>query len=873
VHQFDKSNSVCRNRVKRILGWWSISSNLTVRQRREGLRRASFTLLSLVLIPIVASGQETEARTQSQSQSAAPSKAQPAAEQPATQQAAGPAVTGIIRNPEASPIPGAIVRITNTDTRKSWASWTEESGKFEFPALPPGRYRLEASQLGFAASSLDVELPVVPPGPIPMVLQVATLAQLMPPPPNSATAKQSPENPAAAGNRSSANASAPAAVGGNAGGKPRNGNSTGGRIGGGQPLPPGVSNALNQGMGTGTGRGGFQQTDLTGEVAAQADETTTPQNNSNAGPQLSAALTTGGAASADSFLLQGTVGQGSVFNGPVGLAGLNVGGPEGPGGPGVPGGPGGSGGQGGPGGAGGGRQRFGGPGGGGGTLFGGGGSPGGGQGDGGPFGGGGGGRLLRQQVNRIRFGFYDRYENSAFDARPYSITGVRSPKVSHYDNRFGANIGGPLKIPHIYNGSDKTYFFANYQHENEQTAVNTFSTVPTLDERNGLFCLANASRPTLFVPFSATNTPFPTVADTNCASGAAQQIGPINSAAQGLLTFIPKPNIAGTGPNQAQNYLLQAATPLTSNILNLHVLHTINAKFNVQVGYNYNGSGSDTLGSFAQVGGTQATCSQNLDLGLTQNWTPSFVNDSHVNYSRSRIQILSDNSFVNNIASQVGIVGDSPAAIDFGFPGLNFTSFSGFGDPVPSLTRNQTLRFLDTVTFVHQKHTMKFGGEVRRIQLNTDTNPNPRGQFAFTGLLTSELVGAAPVAGTGNDFADFLLGDPYSVSGRFGITSDYFRSWGFIAFAQDDWRVNSRFTFLYGVRLRSCDASGRTLQPRLKYRFESGRHQHRFALPYVRSTGASRRNGPLQPQVSTGACARRLRKLGAAHRHRMAASD
>jgi len=408
-------------------------------------------LLSLILIPIVASAQEAEARAQSQS--AAPSKAQPAAEQPAIQQAAGPAVTGIIRNPEASPIPGAIVRITNTDTKKSWVSWTEESGKFEFPALPPGRYHLEASQLGFAASSLDVELPVVPSGPIPMVLQVATLAQLTPPPPNSATEKQSPENAAAAGNRSSANATAPAAIGGNAGGKPRNGNSTEGN-GGRQPLPPGVSNALNQGMGTAPGRGGFQQTDLTGEVAAQADETTTPQNNNNAGPQLSAALSTSGAASADSFLLQGTVGQGSAFSGPVGLAGLNVGGPEGPGGPGVPGGPGGPGVQGGPGGAGGGRQHFGGSGGGGGALFGGGGGPGGGQGVGGPFGGGGGGRFLRQQVNLIRFGFYDRYENSAFDARPYSITGVQSPKVGHYDNRFGANIGGPLKIPHIYNGSD-----------------------------------------------------------------------------------------------------------------------------------------------------------------------------------------------------------------------------------------------------------------------------------------------------------------------------------------------------------------------------------------------------------------------------------
>ena len=729
-----------------------------------------------------------------------PAASHPSSQQPqsAAPQVSGPAVSGNARTAESSPVPGAMVRLTNSDSKKSWVSWTDETGKFEFPALPSGRYHLEVSQLGFISSALDIELPVVPPGPIPIVLQVATLAQLASPSEGSASVKPSagePNSPTAGNgaatappNSASAAASNPTPSNtGNAGNATTNNRGSGGRRnaqnGGGQPLPPGVSNAVNQGL----GRGGFQQTDLTGETTAQGDETTVQQNG-NAGPQLSANISNAGSGSGDSFLLQGTIGQGLASNG---RGGAGFGGPDVPGGPG---------GQNGPGGAGGGQGFGGGPSGSQPFGAGGGGGQGPGGGGGGRFGAGGGGRFLRQQVNRIRFGFYDRYENSAFDARPYSITGAESPKVSHFDNRFGANLGGPLKIPHIYDGSDKTYFFVNYQHENEQSAVNTFSTVPTLDERNGLFCLASAGAPTLFMPFSSPSTPFPTVTDANCASGAAQQIGPINSSAEGLLGFIPKPNVAGVGPSQVQNYLLQAATPLTSNLLNIHVLHTINAKFNLQVGYNYNGSGSDTVGNFAGVGGTQATRNQNVDIGLTQNWSPTFVNDSHVNYSRSRIKILSDNSFVNDIASQVGIEGGSAAPIDFGFPSLNFASFSGFGDPVPSLTRNQTLRFLDTITYVHKKHTMKFGGEVRRIQLNTDTNPNPRGQFAFTGLLTSEIAGGNPVAGTGNDFADFLVGLPYSVSGRFGITNDYFRSWDFIGFAQDDWRVTSHLTFAYGVR-------------------------------------------------------------------------
>ena len=83
-------------------------------------------------------------------------------------------VIGAVHTPEGTPVPAATVRLVNTETNKAWLSWTDESGKFEFPQIPAGSYRLEASQLGFANASLVVEIPVVPPGPIPIVLRVAT---------------------------------------------------------------------------------------------------------------------------------------------------------------------------------------------------------------------------------------------------------------------------------------------------------------------------------------------------------------------------------------------------------------------------------------------------------------------------------------------------------------------------------------------------------------------------------------------------------------------------------------------------------------------------------------------------------------------------
>lgn len=691
-------------------------------------------------------------------------------------------ITGLVHSSEGAPIPGATLRLTNTDTNKVWVSWTDESGEFEFPGLPVGHYRVETSQLGFVTVPTDITVSnATAVGRTDIVLRVATLEEL--------AAQAGGTAKPAEGARS--NGAAPT-NGQNAGSnRPNGGGASAARGGGGgrnSRLPPGVVNALSQGMSGGTSQNGFAQADLTGGTGGQAEE------NSGGGAETAAAMASneGAGASPNSFLLQGTVGQGLTTNGAEGF-----GGPGGPGGqdqfglgglaPGAPGGPGGQRGMGGAGG----RFGQGGPlggGGAGGGQFGQGGGPGGGGGGG--FGGRG-GRLGRQSVNRVRFSFYDRYENSALDAEPFSITGNQFPKISHYDERTGGNLGGPLKVPHVYNGSDRTYFFINYQHETVKNPINTFSTVPTLDEREGDFCGVGVS---LYNPFSnlaGTRTPLGT-------NGCQIPTGMLNSAAQGLLNFIPMPNVAG---QTVQNYILQTTTPENTDLVNVHVLHTINAKLSLNIGYNFNSQRQNTLGNFADIAGTSSTRSQNVDVSLNHNWSTHFVETTHLNWSRNRIKVLSDNAFVNNVAGDLGIEGVATQPIDYGIPQIGFTSFSSLNDPLPSLVRNQTLRVSDSATWVHQKHTLKFGAEIRRIQLNTDSDPTPRGDFTFTGVMTSQLLANGQAEqGTGSDLADFLLGLPYNTKAQFGNPSLYLRSWGFIGYGQDDWRVNKHFTLQYGVR-------------------------------------------------------------------------
>jgi trimeric autotransporter adhesin len=686
-----------------------------------------------------------------------------AQETPATAPPAKNTVTGVVKTAEGTPVPGATVKMSDTESNKAWQSWTDESGNFIFPQIPNGTYKIETSQIGFVAAALTVKVPVVPSAPIPVALRVATLAELSPKPEASAL-----ENPNRQ-NRNGANAQA--------GEQNARGNSSGagGRRGQGGQVPAGVTNAISAGIAS-----GFQQTELTGEgVAGAQSETGT---NANETPQANLIIGQGGNASSDSFLMQGTVGQGLVAtNGPGGF------------GPGelVPGAPGenGRGGRGGQGGFGG---QGGGPGGGGpGGMFGGPGGPGGGA----PGMFGGRGRLNRQAVNRVRFSFYDRFNTSKWDARPYSITGTEVPKPNFWDERFGGNIGGPLKIPHIYNGSDKTFFFINYQHETQSSAIDNYSTVPTAADRTGDFCGLGVTLYNPFSNFSGPRTPL----------GNGCQIPTIDAAAAGLLAYYPQPNEPGT----VQNYLLQTTVPVNNDSLNVHIIHTINSKFSVTGGYNLNSQRQNTYGNFLDTAGTQSSLSQAVTLGLTHNWSPYLVETTQLNWSRARTKILSDNSYVNNVAGDLGINGVSTDPLTYGIPAIDFTSFSALNDPVPSLVRNQTLRLSDSLKWVHGKHTITFGAELRRIQLNSEASPVPRGQFTFTGVLTSQLdASGQPIANTPTtepyyELADFLLGLPYTTSVQFG-PNIYLRSWDTIAYGQDDFRVNKHFTFLFGVRYEAA---------------------------------------------------------------------
>jgi hypothetical protein len=715
--------------------------------------------------------------------------------------------TGNVRTLSGVPIPGASLRLVEATSGRVWVSWTDENGHFDLPGLPTGHYRIEVNQLGFDSSTQEFDLGNSP-GLINVTLKVASLESLQ----AKASAQNPNQGPAAAGALANPAAIAP---GGNNGqaigqapGQPSSDTGGPGRLRRrqfpGEEAGPGGQNGQNgaarQGAGAPGGggqsfggrRGGFQQVLLNNQNGAEGQEGEAggEAQGLGAGDQGNSGSPLGQAASADAVLMNGTVGQGDQ-NAGFGGGGFPQGAIllQGPGeGGGAANGFGGTGGgfRGGapvaqpggaavPGFAGGGGPPGGGPGGGPVVAFrpGGGGRP-------GPGGRGapqgvqalyGMQRVIRQRINRVRMSFYNEYGNAALNARPYSLTQPNAPKIPTWSERIGGNLGGPLVIPHLYDGHDKTFFFVNFDSTWARNAVDQFSTVPTLVERSGNFCDR----------YPQLQLNIPNLGPVGCQIPASV---PLNSAAQGLLQFIPEPNL----PGFVDNFHLQMQVPTQQDRLNVRVLHSISPKLNARVIYSFSQSSNHAFQSFPDFESHVATRGQSVTLGLTQNLSRTWINDSQLIFSRNRVQTLDNFAFTDDVAGALGITGVSTAPIDFGPPQLSFNNFTKAAPAVPSLVRNQTYRFVDAVTYMLPKHTVTFGAELRRIENNITSDQTPEGLFTFSGLITAL------------DFADFLLGLPHSTNVRFGNPSDYFRSWGTAGYVSDDWRVGADFTLQFGVR-------------------------------------------------------------------------
>jgi trimeric autotransporter adhesin len=427
---------------------------------------------------------------------------------------------------------------------------------------------------------------------------------------------------------------------------------------------------------------------------------------------------------------------------------------------------------------------------------------------GGGFGGGGPMMITGRRgfdINHPHGSIYYGIGDYALNAAPFALDGEPPRNPAYQQNSFGGSIGGPLNIPRIYHGGAKTFFFVNYNGKRGENPFDQFSVVPTPLERQGNFSqtyytsgLTNGSLVRIFNP--ATGAQFP--------NNTIPQINPI---AAGLLPYIPLPNLTPS-PGNYQNFQYVTSANSNTDNLNVRINHTLGAapagprrrrgapRNNLTFGFHYHGAGSTITNPFPSVGGNTSVRSFDVPIGYVRS-LGKLTNNLRFDFNRTRTSTLNLYAYNNDITGGLGIAGVSTNPFDWGLPNLSFTNFASLQDTAPQLLRNQTYTISDYDVWNHGKHTWRWGGDFRRVEPNTETVSNGRGTFLFSGINTS-VIGANgnPVAGTGYDFADFLLGLPQQTSVQYGYDSYHFHGNYWDLYAQDEWKMRSNLTLNLGLR-------------------------------------------------------------------------
>jgi hypothetical protein len=385
----------------------------------------------------------------------------------------------------------------------------------------------------------------------------------------------------------------------------------------------------------------------------------------------------------------------------------------------------------------------------------------------------------RSGASQFHGGGFDFLTNDQVDSRNFFSLARASTKR----NQFGGQIGGPLSLPHV--GGHKTFFFVNYEGWRQRIGQVFNSIVPSPAEKAGNFSAAGLN--TIYDPLSG--KPFP---------GNIIPTNRISPQAQFFSAYIPNPN-SGThaifGPSQA----------LDQDQFTIRLDQTINDKNRAFVRWSFINYQEQNPNAFPALGYTPMNSrGQNVVAAVISNLRPALVNELRFSYMPNSLDLL---AFLqgNDFYSQAGVTGfeltghragDAGSFPDFAFSGYASMSGSTF-DQRPKTQDLKLWEANDSLTWAKGRHIVKFGVQFRRWQPRLTDSGTYEGSWTFNGSMTQNPLSTG---GTGDGFADFMLGFPYSVARSYpgdtwGANINF---WHF--FAQDDFKVSDRLTLNIGLR-------------------------------------------------------------------------
>lgn len=390
--------------------------------------------------------------------------------------------------------------------------------------------------------------------------------------------------------------------------------------------------------------------------------------------------------------------------------------------------------------------------------------------------------LTKSGGNAYHGALFEFLRNDKLDAKQYQFTSAR-PKNPFKWNDFGFELDGPVRIPKLFNGKDKLFFMSNYEAlRRRQSVLNTF-TVPTTKMFGGDF---------------SELLPSTVVYDPNTGQPFAGNIIPTNRLDPISVKFLKYYNSGNTlTPN---NFAQTSSQPFNRDGFVLRLDFIESSKSQWMGRYNWGDENTSTQG--LNLAGTKVlTNYEQYTGGNTRTLTSNLVNDARFGYTRFFNSLGTLSASSTDVVSAIGIPGQKPGApITWGIPNVVFNGggFTGIGDANdgPFANNNNTLQFVDKLSWIHGKHTFAFGGEYNRQNFNQVGNQFSRGVFTFQANAT-----ANPANGSGGySFAEFLLGRIFVSTNAAAVADAKFQRNVFHTFIDDTWKVTPKLTLSLGLR-------------------------------------------------------------------------
>jgi hypothetical protein len=395
--------------------------------------------------------------------------------------------------------------------------------------------------------------------------------------------------------------------------------------------------------------------------------------------------------------------------------------------------------------------------------------------------------------NKYHGGGYDNWQNQDITAKnTFSLV-----KSALNMNDFGGYAGGPLSIPGLYNGHDKTFFFGSYEGLRLPSSTTVVENVPSLALRSGDLSAYSGQIYNPYTGAAYVNNQIP-----------QDQITPL---AQNFLTYLfPLPN-TGSASSIVNNYTNNFPTPVSSNQADGRIDQNISSKQLIFVRANYKIRSVEVAPTTesAMIG---PISEPEDDYGLTvaHNYifTSSLLNEARAGFDGNHTW-TTYNLPAQTIATELGLTGLSsnlPPGSDV--PYLAITGFQSTGPLRETSQSNNTTQVIDDITWTKKNHELKFGADYRRARGNvTNVDAEYRmGQYNFTGAVTDLTAGGANPTGAnhayiGNPYAAFLLGIP-DETGLDQVTQGNLKGYSneYAFYGEDNWHASSKLTFNIGLR-------------------------------------------------------------------------